>query len=151
MHPRQFALYGGIIMLLIGVAALLAPGPIVGLPDLKLETSYGWFLSVLPMNIMNKAAILVFGLAGVLAASMKFTSLPASIFYSRVVFFVMGALAVLGLFHQTATLNGYWPLFGADVAFHAIVAVIGGYFGYALTAQVPEVKRGPSDYRSPVH
>jgi len=151
MHPRQFAFYGGIIMLLFGVAALLAPGPIVGLPDLRLETSYGWFLGIFPMNIVNKAAILVFGLFGVIAGSLKFTSLPASIFYSRVVFFVMGALAVLGLFHQTATLNGYWPLFGPEVAFHAVLAVIGGYFGYALSSQVPEVKRGPSDYRSPVH
>ena len=150
MHPRQFALYGGVIMLLAGLIALMYPGPTAGLPDLKFDTSYGWFLGEIPMNVLNKFALMVFGVAGVMASNMRFTSLPASILYARAVFFVMGTLAILGMFRQTFTLGGYWPLFGSDVVFHAAVAVIGCYFGYALTSRVPEVKRGASDYRNAV-
>ncbi len=154
MDPRKFALYGGAIMILMGVVSLIPAlaGPTAGLPVLNLETSYGAFLNLLPMNIVNKIALIAFGVAGIGAANSKFRSLPMSIWFSRAVLFVFGALAILGLFPETNTLNGYWPLFGGEVVAHAIFAVIGGYFGYALSSRVPKVApRGNSDFRSPVH
>jgi hypothetical protein len=42
----------------------------------------------------------------------------------------MGALALIGLFPQTNTLFGYWPLFGFEIIAHGIFALIGGYYGY---------------------
>lgn len=155
MHPRRFALVGGIVMLLLGLLSLVPSlqGSALELPVLRLETSYGLFLGLFPMNILNKLALIGFGVWGIAASRMKYRELPASITYSRAVFYVMGALAVLGLIPQTNTLFGYWPLFGAEVALHAVFAVVGAYFGYALSAKVPEVapRGGPTDYRNPVH
>ena len=154
MDPRKFALYGGSVMLLIGVLSLIPAlaGPTDGLPALNLDTSYGTFLGMFPMNILNKLVLIGFGIAGIAAANSKFTSLPMSILFSRAVLFVMGAAAILGLIPDTSTLNGYWPLFGGEIWAHAIFAALGGYFGYALTSRVPKVApRGNSDFRSPVH
>lgn len=150
MDPRKFALYGGILMLAVGILALAFPGPIETLPTLLVETSYGLFLGLFAMNIFNKVALIVLGLAGIWAASSKFTDLPRSIMYSRLVFVATGVLAVLGLFQQTNTLYGYWPLFGADMALHAVVAVVGAYFGYALSSKVPKVTRTNEDFRRSV-
>jgi hypothetical protein len=154
MNPRKFALYGGAIMLLIGVVSLIpaVAGSTLGLPVLRLETSYGLFLGLFPMNIINKIVLILFGVLGLAAANSKFRSLPLSILFSRAVLVVMGAAAVLGLFPDVNTMRGYWPLFGGEVWLHAAFAILGGYFGYALTSQVPkQAPRGsPSDFRSHV-
>lgn len=147
MDPRKFAMFGGILMLAMGAISLIPS--MVGysdtLPALQLNESYGLFLGYFPMNIVNKVALIVFGIAGIAAASMKFNALPRSILFSRVVFFVMGAGAILGLFPQTQTFFGYWPLFGSEVIVHAAFALLGGYFGYALSMKVQkEIKTKPS-------
>ena len=154
MDPRKFALYGGALMLLIGVVSLIPAlaGTAAGLPVLNLENSYGAFLNTFPMNIINKVALIAFGIAGLAAANSRFRSLPMSIWFSRAVLYIMGAAAILGAIPQTNTFFGYWPLFGAEAWAHAAFAVVGGYFGYALTSRVPKsVPRGNSDFRSPVH
>lgn len=140
MDPRKFALYGGLVMLAIGVIAMIPAlvGSADGLPPLQLENSYGLFLNLFPMNIVNKVVLILFGVAGIAAANAKGTNLPASIKYSRVVFFAMAALAVLGLIPQTSTLFGYWPLFGGEVIAHGVFALLGAYFGYALTTKAHE-------------
>lgn len=140
MYPRQFALVGGIVMLALGILAFV-PGlnqfP-AGMPVLNVEESYGLFLGYFPMNIFNKVALIALGLAGVWASQAKNRSLPASIQYSRWVFLVTGVLAILGLFPQTNTLFGYWPLFGATFWEHAVFAVVAAYYGFMLTSKVPE-------------
>lgn len=137
MHPRQFALYGGILMLLLGLVALIPQfvGSAATLPPLVVNTSYGLFMGLFPMNIFNKIALIVFGLGGIAAYSQKTTALPASIWYSRIVFVVMGIAALLGLFPATNTLYGYWPLFGGEVLLHGVFAVLGAYFGFALSTK----------------
>jgi len=155
MNPRVFALWGGLVMLAMGVLSLIPSlaGTTETLPPLLNEASYGAFLGMFPMNIFNKLTLIVFGIAGVTAATSAYTSLPASIYFARVTLFVFGAAAILGLFAATDTLGGYWPLFGGEVWLHGIFAVLGGYFGYALTARVPAVKPrgGPSDFRTATH
>ena len=150
MDPRKFALYGGIVMLVMGVLSLVAPGSAEGLPTLNLETSYGHFLGLFPMNIINKVALIVFGTAGIAAANAKFTALPMSIYYSRTVAIVMGVLAVLGLSEGTNTLGGYTPLFGGEVFSHAALAAIGAYFGWALTSKVPDSGPARTGYTGPL-
>lgn len=140
MHPRLYALYGGLLMVIVGVLAFI-PGlneAPIGLPVLQVETSYTLFLGWFAMNVFNKVALIALGLAGIAASQAKNRSLPASIQYSRWVFIVTGVLAILGLFPQTNTLFGYWPLFGATFWEHAFVAVVSAYFGFMLTSKVPE-------------
>lgn len=134
MNAKNFALVGGIVMLVIGALSLIPAftGLAFGLPILKIETSYGLFLGVFPLNIVNKAILIGFGLWGVAAASDPALSLPRSISFSRWVFMISVLFAVLGLFPQTNTLFGYAPLFGAGVWLHAVMALAGGIFGYSV-------------------
>lgn len=149
MHPRAFALYGGIFMLVFGLVALIPSmvGSAASLPPLDLEASYGLFLGTFPMNIVNKLALIAFGAAGIFASRVPGRELPASILWSRIVLVVMGVGAILGLFPQTNTFFGYWPLFGNEVGFHALFAVLGGYFGFALSSKVDADRVGPHPTR----
>lgn len=153
MHPRRFALIGGILMLVMGVLAFV-PGLSrdvgLSLPALKVTNSYGAFLGFFPMNVFNKMALIGFGLAGIFAATRRATSLPASIKWSRYVFIVMGLLAILGMIPATNTLFGYWPLFGGEIVVHGVFAVLGAYFGYTLSLKVPDVQE-PIDAGRPTH
>ena len=139
MNSRAFAFWGGIVMLVMGTLALIpnlsAHPP--WLPPLRLDVSYGLFLNIFPMNIINKLALIAFGLAGILTAN----STRNSILYSRVVFFVMGTAAVLGMFPQTYTFFGLWPLFGAEVLTHGIFALLGAYAGFAPQAGLSRARR----------
>lgn len=152
MYPRRFALIGGAIMLAIGLISLIPAlqGTVERLPVLNVETSYGLFLGLFPMNIFNKAALIIMGLAGVSAASSPFTSLPMSIHFSRLVFMVMAVLAVLGIIPATNTLFGYWPLFGNEIIFHGVFALVGAYYGYALSAKVRDSGAAVKSFTTPM-
>jgi hypothetical protein len=127
LSPTQtFAVLGGIIMLLIGIASLIAPGSVENLPVLKLETSYGEFFNLFPMNILNKLALIAFGVTGIMYCSKE----ASSVIWSRSVFYVMGLAAVLGLIRITSTFFGYWPLYGGEVFAHGLFALLGLFFGY---------------------
>ena len=141
MHPRRYAMIGGIVMLALGLLALIPSLSQVTseLPPLKLETGYGLFLGIFAFNIVNKLVLIVFGIAGILSARSETRSLPASINWCRSVFFVMGAGAILGMIPSTNTFFGYWPLFGREIWAHAAFALIGAYFGYYFTSKVPKV------------
>jgi len=134
MNAKNFALVGGIVMLVLGALSLIPAftGLSFGLPILKIETSYGLFLGIFPLNIVNKAALIGFGLWGIAAASDPALSLPRSITFSRSVFVITAVLVVLGLFPQTNTLFGLVPLFGAGIWLHAVIALLSGIFGYSV-------------------
>lgn len=142
MRPTKFAFWGGIVMLAMGVLAFLPALSLLpseaGLPALQVEASYGAFLGNFPMNVFNKTALILFGLAGIAVSYSPARSLPLSIKWSQAVFVVMGVLAVLGLIPSTNTLFGYWPLFGGEVLAHGIFAALGAYFGYTLPAKAKQ-------------
>lgn len=144
MHPKQFSLFAGIFFLIVGLVSLipdLSSVPVYGLPALQIETSYGAFMGYFMLNIVNKVTLIAFGLGGIWAYSRPATNLPASINYSRTLAIVMAALAILGAISQTDTLFGYWPLYGNNVAASAVFALLGAYFGWALSSKArPERK-----------
>jgi hypothetical protein len=130
---KQFALIGGSTMLAMGLASFipqLSTTPRrAKLPRLKVQTSYGKFLGIFPLNVFNKTALTLFGVAGVLASQAK-DEKPARIF-ARAVAFAMGPLAILGVIPRTRTLFGMWPLFGAEAATHGAFAAIGAKVGFS--------------------
>ncbi len=146
MNPRRYALVGGIVMLAMGVLALVpafSPYSYELIP-LNFEVSYGLFLGMFPMNILNKIVLILFGIYGIRASQMENRSLPMSIAWSRTVFFVTGLATILGLIPATSTLFGLWPLYGGAVLYHGIFAILGAFYGYTLTskaAQNEEVKK----------
>ena len=153
MQPRKFALFGGIVMLALGLLAFIpqfSPISQFSLLPLDTNTAYGAFLGFIPMNVFNKMALILFGAVGILVSGFEYTSLPRSIQFSKAVFWVMGIAAILGLIPATQTLFGFWPLYGADVAVHALFAALGAYYGFAIPIkahQNPIVKNaGPPKF-----
>ncbi len=135
----------GTVMLLLGIAAFIPALSTYSadlLRPLELNTSHGLFLGLFAMNVVNKVALIVVGLAGIFAASREAVALPRSITWARVVAVLMAVTAVLGLIPSTSTFFGYWPLYGYNVASSAAFALLGAYFGFALTSKVPD--RGPT-------
>jgi hypothetical protein len=123
MYSKYYALYGGILMMILGLFALFFQGTPQGLPELKVDLSYGLFLGLLPINIFNKFALIGFGIIGIYCSG---KSNSYSIFYCQTVCYAMGALSLLGMFPATNTLGGIWPLFGAEVFAHMLFAVVAG-------------------------
>jgi len=131
MHTKNFALIGGLVMLIMGLISFVpAMNVTEGLPPLYVNMSYGMFLDLFPMNVFNKMALLAFGIGGLAAYFTTKDTLHYSIVFSKIVSWVMGALALLGLFPQTITLFVYWQFFVFEIFTHGIFALIGGYYGY---------------------
>lgn len=122
-------------MLALGLAAFIPAlsrtAEEAELPPLKVDASYGQFLGIFPLNIFNKAALVLFGAAGILASRSE-SETPALV-YARTVAFSMAPLAILGAIPRTQTLFGYWPLFGAEVSTHGAFAALGAYAGFRDT------------------
>ncbi len=131
MNRRKFAFFAGVLMLVEGIFALaqgLSTFP-EWLPVLQISQGYGVFLDLIPMNIVNKSVLIAFGIAGLVVAQPRF-SLEADVLYAKVLFYVMGLAAVLGMFHYTNTLFGIMPLMRGAVVEHLFLAAVGGYFGF---------------------
>lgn len=132
MTARKFAASIGWFMLLLGVISLipLFAGPSYELSPLILNMSYGKFFGYLPLNILSKVILIVFGLGGIAVSRNK--EQDPSIDYARVLFYAMGSFATCSLFRDTNTLFGYMPLnYGAGI-FFTILAVLGFIFGYVV-------------------
>lgn len=124
---KTYARVTGVAYIALGLLALIPAlsQPPRRRPKMRLDVSYGHFLGLFPQNIVNKLAIIGFGVAGLLAARAERERL-----YARSVFSVMGLASILGLIPATATLFGYWPLWGPEAALHGANALLGGYVGF---------------------
>ena len=144
MHPKTFASVGGFLLLIVGLLALLPSltGAMNNLPPLNVETSYGMFLGLVPMNLLNKLAMIILGAAGIAASRSAGRELPRSIAYCRMLFAVSGTLAILGLIPATNTIFGYWPVFGLNSPISGVISLIAGYFGFMLTSKVRADRTG---------
>ena len=129
MNTRTMALIFGIAFLVIGVG-----GFIPGLTDhsaqphadLTMTSGYGHELGMFPINVLHNVVHLLFGLWG-LAASRSYGGART---YFRVVAVAYGLLTVMGLVDGLNTTFGLIPLYGGDVALHAILAAVAAYFGW---------------------
>lgn len=131
MNIKNFALIGGLAMISLGLISFIPSLNVTeGLPPIYINMSYGMFLDLFPMNVFNKVALIAFGTGGIVAFFAAKDDLFYSINFSKIIFWTMGALSILGLFPQTNTLFGYWPLFGFEIIVHGIFSLIGGYYGY---------------------
>lgn len=135
MSIRKFAFVGGIIMLVMGIISLIPQlsQNADGLAPLKLNISYGLFIGFFAMNILNKLALIAFGVAGILASRADDIATPIN--YARTVAIVMGVLAVFGFIPGLSTMFGYMPLFGGEIIAHAAFAAFGAYYGYSVAAR----------------
>ena len=130
MALKRFAMILGIVFLVIGaggfVPGLTAPH---NHPDVRFTTGLGLEMSLFPVNLLHNVVHLLFGVWGLLAAR----SATGARAFGKAVAIVYGVLTVMGLIpalnlHATF---GLVPLYGHDVWLHALLALAGGYFGFA--------------------
>lgn len=136
MNARNYAMYGGLLFLAMGVISLIPgiQGTTNDLIPLDVNLTYAKFLGLFPLNIFNKIALIAYGVFGILAARKE--DLKASIYFCRAVCLGMIPLSILGMFPATQTLGGLWPLYGNEVISHGIFGLIGGYFGF-VESRIP--------------
>lgn len=136
MQPRKIALAFGLFNLIIGVLALVPSltGSSDGLPAIELSVSYGRFLDIFALNLMNKLALVAVGIAGIMASTSDVKVLVNVFRYFRAVCVLSLAMAILGLIPQTNTVFGLWPLFGeANVIASLVFAAVSGSYAYYLS------------------
>ena len=129
MNTRTFALIFGIVFLIIG-----AGGFVPGLTDhsapahedLTMTSFFGLELGLFPVNLLHNIVHILFGIWGLLA----YKSLSASRGYAKGVAIIYAVLTVMGLIDGLNTTFGLIPLYGADVALHAVLALVAAYFGF---------------------
>jgi uncharacterized membrane protein len=138
MSVRNFALTGGLLMLTMGCFAFIPElnSGLDSLPVLYVNSSYGLFLDLFPMNIFNKIIFIFLGIAGMASYFSKNKSIYYSVIFSKAVFWILSSATILGMLSQTNTLSGYCPLFGNAVFIHGFFAIVGGYFAYLAPREV---------------
>ncbi|HWH23037.1 MAG TPA: DUF4383 domain-containing protein [Allosphingosinicella sp.] len=132
MSTRTFALIFGIVFLVIGLGGFV-PGLTVmdhaGHPadaEVTMRSFFGYELGLFPVNLLHNIVHILFGLWGLAAAR----SLGGAITYARAVAIIYALLTVLGLLEATRTTFGLIPIYGNDVWLHALLAIVGAYFGW---------------------
>jgi hypothetical protein len=132
MNTRTFAMIFGIVFLIVGAGGFI-PGLTMmdhaGHPsdaDVTMRTLFGYELGLFPVNVLHSIVHLLFGIWGVLAAR----SLGGARSYFRAVAVIYAVLTVMGLVPGLNTTFGLIPLYGADVALHAVLALAAAYFGW---------------------
>lgn len=95
-------------------------------------------LGLFPVNAVHNAAHIAYGILELMALR----SMAYSIAYNRLVLFIYGVLAVLGLIPATRNLFGLMPIGGNDVGLHFALAVMGLVGGYLTPLRVDDQRRG---------
>jgi hypothetical protein len=135
---QTFALIFGAVYALVGVMGFipaLLQSPPANAPDVRVDTLYGYLLGLFPVNVLHDVVHLAIGVLGILAAR-RFAS---SMTYCRVVAILFAVLTVMGLVPGLDTTLGLIPIFGADVALHALTTLASAYFGWFA----PEARHQP--------
>lgn len=128
MGSRYFALVVGIVYLLVGLLGFIGPStPYTG-PDLAVDAFASNLLGLFPINLVHNIVHLAIGAWGIAS----YRSISGSVAFARGLAVLYGLLAILGLLPIAAlqTTFGLVPIFGADVALHAITALAAAYFGF---------------------
>ena len=127
MNTRTFAMIFGVVFLLVGIAGFIPPlnEPLhAGHPQVNPEGAL--LLGLFPVNALHNGVHILFGIWG-LAAS---RSLGASITYARGVAIIYAVLTIAGFIPDLNTMFGMTPLYGNDIWLHALLALVGAYFGW---------------------
>jgi len=129
MNARGYALLTGIVLGMFGVASLV-PGlahPVpADAPPLMVSDLYGYVLGVFPVNVVETVLYLTFGTLGV--AAWHGIVPPGS--YARLTAVAFTMLTVMGLAYPANIAFGLAPLYGADVALHAVIAASAAAYGF---------------------
>jgi len=145
MPARGFAIVVGSLFVLFGVLGFVPHLVVYPLPSpssphsILVEGGYGALFGIFPVNYVRDVVQIIIGLLGLAAAG----SIPNARVWNRGVFFYCAAVLLLGILPWTRTFFGVMPIFGWNVGFHFMIAMLSYYFAfiYPLDCQQPELAR----------
>jgi hypothetical protein len=129
MNAPSIARIFGLLFLIAGIAGFvpwIAPVVPPDAPYITLDAGYRLLAGIFPVNAAHDGIHIIFGLWGILAA-FRFRS---AVFYCRSVASIYAVLVILGAIPITSTLIGVAPIYGWDIALHAVAAFITAYGGF---------------------
>ncbi|NDJ19135.1 DUF4383 domain-containing protein [Myxacorys almedinensis] len=141
VSERTVAFILGIVFLFVGIAGFIpafmqlpssAPVTDVVVPRLISPQGYGHVFGIFPTNFLHNAVHIVVGLIGIAAA----TSFSGSLVYNQGFAVMYVAIALLGLIPATNTTFGLMPIYGNNVWFNALAAIVAAYFGFVKPAKL---------------
>lgn len=131
MNAPLIARIFGVLFLLAGAAGF-APWSQIAMPApdvadvITLDQFYRFLFGVFPVNIAHDALHIFLGLWGLLAAS----RFGWAVAYCRFVAVLYFFLVIFGMIPITNTLFGAIPIYGWDIALHAVAALVCAYGGF---------------------
>lgn len=138
---RAVAFGLGIIFLAIGIAGFIpgfmpfptdAPTTGVDVPRLVFSDGYGLLFGLFPTNFLHNAVHIVVGILGIAAA----TSFSGSLVFNQGFAVMYAAIALLGLFPFSNTTFGLMPIYGNNIWFNALTAILAAYVGFVKPTEL---------------
>uniref|UniRef100_B8HLF1 DUF4383 domain-containing protein n=1 Tax=Cyanothece sp. (strain PCC 7425 / ATCC 29141) TaxID=395961 RepID=B8HLF1_CYAP4 len=141
VSQRYCALGLGLLFFFLGIAGflpgLVSPSPVAAVHEnvqnLAFFKGYGNLFGLFPTNALHNAVHMIVGLLGIAAA----TSFGGSIAYNRGFAIAYAAIAIMGLLPFSNTTFGLMPIYGNNVWFNALTALVAAYVGFVQ----PEVAK----------
>ena len=132
MNTRTFARIFGAVFLIIGIGGFI-PGLTAmdhaghaADSEVTLRSFFGYELGMFPVNVLHNIVHLLFGIWGLMAAK----SYSGARGYFRTTAIIYAVLTVMGLIPGLRTTFGLIPLYGGDIALHAVLALVAAYIGW---------------------
>ncbi|MCC7448340.1 MAG: DUF4383 domain-containing protein [Anaerolineae bacterium] len=135
MIARYFALVMGIGFVIAAVSGFipaLTPPVAADAPALSAASNYGYLFGLFPVNALHSLIHLVFGVLGLVSCR----NMGSARRYAQGLAIVLAIFTVVGLIPPVATVGGLLPLYGNDIWFHAVEAIIAAFVGFFAPASV---------------
>lgn len=128
MNPRPFAWIAGTILLLVGICGFIPPLTPLEDSPLRVAADVGGpqLFGIFPVSPALSALHAAIGLWGLIGG----TSLTWAMVYARIAGFVFILLLVMGFVPGTDDVFGTAPLYGNNLLFHGVLAVLFFLFGW---------------------
>jgi hypothetical protein len=113
--------------------------PVDTSPDIY-SAGFGYLFGLFPTNLLHNIVRIVVGSVGIVA----YTSSGGARLYNRGFAIAYALIAIMGLLPVAQTTFGLMPIFGNNVWFNALTAIVAGYFGFVQPTQtMPQMNTSP--------
>ncbi|HEY5340187.1 MAG TPA: DUF4383 domain-containing protein [Candidatus Aquilonibacter sp.] len=142
MNAPVIARVLGLLFVIAGAAGFvpwIAPIAPFTAPVIAITAQYRMLFGIFPVNAAHDALHILFGIWGIAAGA----GFGVAVFYCRIVAIVYLILVIFGALPLLNTLLGVAPIYGWDIALHAVIALLAAYGGFGRGSHPPQIEEQP--------